>query len=163
MNSQTRLHTETVFLEVSLAASRKKIYALRAAKEGKKQLAKLLSAIAVSEEAQAQRFLLQLRGQTGTSEENTRIAFTEEIPSLITQYETAAENAGQVEERGMHSAFSQSARVERMHIQLQKKLDTNPVKECSYHICSFCGFIMENRTPEKCPICTASSHRFKTL
>jgi rubrerythrin len=163
MNQPTRLQTETLFLEVSVAASRNKIYALRAAKEGDKQPAKLFSAIALSKEAQAQRLLLQLRGQTGTSQENTRRAFTVEIPSLLTQYETAAKIAEQAKERGMYTTFSQSARVERMHIQLQKKLDASSSKACSYHICSFCGFIMENRTPEKCPICTASAHRFKTL
>lgn len=163
MNPQTRRHIETSFLIVSRAASRKKIYALRAEQDGNSQLAKLFSAIAISEEAQAKRLLLQLRGQTATTTENTKAAFTGEIPKLIKQYESAAETAEQADERAMHAAFSQSARVERMHIQLKKKLDKDPTKQCSYHICSFCGFIMEDQTPEKCPICTASAHRFKTI
>ena len=63
----------------------------------------------------------------------------------------------------MQSAFSQSARVQRMHLRLKKKLDEDPAKDNPYHVCSFGGFIMEDHAPEKCPICTAPSSRFKSV
>ncbi len=160
MNTTTRHQVEEAFLEVSRGAARKTIYALRAEQEGNSQLAKLFRAIGLSEKAQAQRLLLQLRGQTGTNKENCQTAFTKEIPSLLEKYEEAAAIAGNTGERAMQSAFSQSTRVQRMHLSLKKKLDKDSAKDNSYHVCSFCGFIMEDHAPEQCPICTAPSSRF---
>ncbi|MCF8055912.1 MAG: hypothetical protein K9K37_04635 [Desulfocapsa sp.] len=163
MDTKTRQQIEETFLEVSRIAARKTIYALRAERNGRSQLAKLFRAIALSEKAQALRLLIQLRGQTGTNQENCRSAFEAEIPSLIQKYEEAAKNAEHAGERAMQSAFSQSARVQRMHLRLKKKLDEDPVKDNPYYVCSFCGFIMEDHAPEKCPICTAPSSRFTSV
>lgn len=163
MDTNTRQHLERTFLEVSRAATRKKIYGLRAQQDGEPQLARLFRAMAVSEEAQALRLLLQLRGQTGKNEENCQLAFEEEIPELISAYEGAAETAEQAGNKAMHSAFSQSSRVERKHLVLKKKLDKNSSLDTAYHVCGFCGFIMEGRAPDNCPICTAPSSRFKEV
>ncbi len=160
MDNTTRQQIEEAFLEVSRGAARKTIYALRAEREGNRQMAKLFRAIGLSEKAQALRLLLQLRGQTGTNEENCQTAFAREIPSLLQKYEEAATVAEDDGERAMQSAFSQSARVQRMHLSLKKKLDMDSDKDNSYHVCSFCGFIMEHHAPEQCPICTAPCSRF---
>lgn len=159
MNPQTRHHLETVFLEVSRAAARKKIYALRAEQDGKSQLARFFQAIATSEDAQARRFLFQLRGQTQKTGANCVTAFEEEIPDLVARYNGAAETAGKDGERAMEAAFSQSAQVERMHLSLFRKID-NTEKQGAYHICSFCGFIKEEQAPDHCPVCTAAASRF---
>ncbi len=58
------------------------------------QLARLFQAIALSEDAQARRFILQLRGQIQVTETNCVTAFEEEIPDLIARYNGAAEAAG---------------------------------------------------------------------
>ena len=163
MNTTTRLHIEKAFLQASCNAARKKIYALRAAQSGDTQLAKLFRAIALSEDAQALRFLLQLRGQTGSSEQNRRTAFEEEIPALIQTYLTGEDIAEKEQERAMQSAFSQSARVQRMHLSLEKKLAKDSSKTNSYHVCSFCGFVMESNAPDECPICTAPTSRFTSV
>ncbi len=163
MDKTTRREVEKSFLEVSRAAARKKIYALRAEQDGEGQLARLFRAIAISEEAQATRLLLQLRGQTGTNYQNCKTSFEEEIPNLKKQYERAMEKAAAAGERAISSLFAQSAKVERIHLNLKKKLETASTKDTSYHICSFCGFIMENRAPEKCPVCTAPASRFKNI
>ncbi len=163
MNTTVRQHIEEAFLEVSRSAARKTIYALRAEQEGNNQLAKLFRAIALSEKAQALRLLLQLRGQTDTNSQNCQTAFGEEIKKKIQKYEEAADIAENTGERAMQSAFSQSARVQRMHLSLKKKLDKEPGKDNPYHVCSFCGFIMEDHAPEKCPICTAPRSRFKSV
>ncbi len=160
MDTVTRQHIEELFLEVSRAASRKKLYNLRALQNGLVQLAKLFRAIGLSEEAQAKRLLIQLRGQTGTNEQNCTTAFTEEIPALINNYEKSTAAAQQANEKAMASVFSQSAKVQRKHLSLQKKLATNNNLDTVYHICGFCGFIMAGKAPEKCPICTAPANRF---
>ncbi len=159
MNKQTRNQLELLFLQTSRGAARKKIYALRAQQDGNNALATLFQAIAISEEAQARRFLLQLRGQIQKTTINARGAFEEEIPELIEQYKQAEEIARKEKERAMAAAFSQSARVEQMHQNLYKKLSEDTQKR-SYHICSFCGFIKEGNKPDRCPICTAAASRF---
>jgi rubrerythrin len=163
MDSNTRRYIEKSFLEVSRGAARKKLYAIRAELDGNKQLARLFRAIAISDEAQAIRFLLQLRGQIGKNSQNCKAAFEEEIPDLIDQYEKAMNTAAKAGERAMESVFLQSAKVERIHLNLKKKLGNDPAKDSSYHVCTFCGFIMENHAPEKCPICTAHTQRFKEV
>lgn len=163
MDNNTRIQTEKSFLEVSRGAARNKLYALRAEQDGNGQLARLFRAIAFSEEAQALRFLLQLRGQTGKNEQNCTVAFAEEIPGLINHYEKATDIAIQAGERAMESAFSQSAKVSRIHLSLKKKLEKDTAKDSPYNVCSFCGFIMEGRVPDNCPICTAPASRFKEV
>lgn len=163
MDAKTRQHIEATFLEVSRAALRKKLYALRAEQDGEPQLARLFRAIAVSEEAQTSRLLLQLRGQTGSNSQNCQTAFTEEIPQLISHYEEAAETAKNGGEKAMFHAFSQSARVQRKHLSLKRKLEKDSNLETPYHVCGFCGFVMEGEAPETCPICTAPSSRFKKV
>ncbi len=163
LNNQTREEVEKSYLCLSRDAARKKLYAMRAEQDGSPQLARLFRAIAVSEEVQATRFLLQLRGQIGNNSQNTAAAFEKEIPALINQYNQAVLTAAKTDERGMESAFTQSAKVERIHLNLKKKLDKKPGKKTAYHVCGFCGFIMENAAPDTCPICTAPTTRFREI
>lgn len=161
MDAQTRQHTEKIFLRLSLATARTKVYALRAEQAGNQQLAKLFRAIATSEESQARRLLFQLRGHIGKNKQNRKTAFEDEIPDFIAKYEDALITAEQEGERAMQFVFQQSAKVHRIHLNLKKKLDNDPSKTNAYHVCTFCGFVMENHAPEKCPICTAPASRFK--
>ncbi|MBU0945258.1 MAG: hypothetical protein KJ804_09725 [Proteobacteria bacterium] len=163
MDVQTRQQIEEAFVKISRAAIRKKIYSLRAQQDGEFQLARLFQAIAVSEEAQACRLLVQLRGQTGKNTQNCQTAFGEEIPDLINHYEGAAKIAEDGGEKAMHYAFSQSAKVQRKHLSLKKNLDKNSGLKTPYHVCGFCGFIMEGNAPANCPICSAPASRFKKV
>ncbi|MFH2123165.1 MAG: rubredoxin-like domain-containing protein [Pseudomonadota bacterium] len=166
MDTQLQKQLEELFLAMTRGAARNKIYSLRAQQEGNHDLANLFTAISNSESAQAARFLIQLRGQTGNSEQNCSLAFTDEIPASISLYEQAARQAGEVHDKAMHNACSQSARVQRMHLNLKKKLaqrSQDKESRISYHICQFCGFIMENKAPENCPICTAPASRFQEV
>ena len=152
-------------MEMARGAARKKIYAMRAKQEGNKALASLFLAISNSESAQAARFLIQLRGQTGSNESNSSMAFDHEIPATINLFEQTGQLASDIQEKAMHSACSQSARVQRMHLSLKKKLDRKDTQDntASYHVCQFCGFIMEGKAPENCPICTAPASRFQEV
>lgn len=168
MDQELTKQLQALFLETSRGAARNKMYALRAKKEGNLGLAALFTAISLSEDAQARRFLVQLRGQTGNSSTNILKSFTEEIPTTITLYEAAAQQAENCRDKAIHSACSQSARVQRMHLSLNKKLERKMASpentsDSSYHICRFCGFIMEGQAPETCPICTAPTSRFTEI
>jgi len=167
MNQRLKEQLQQLFLTLTLGSARKKIYALRAKQEGKRDMADLFSAISSSEAAQAARILVQLRGQTGSNEQNCVQAFEQEIPTTIEAYEKTAQLAGDCQDKAMHGACSQSARVQRMHLSLQKKLERRGTPEQnrrpSYHVCRFCGFIMEDKIPDNCPICTAPASRFQKV
>ena len=167
MNEILKEQLQKIFLAMARGAARKKIYAMRAAQDENKALVTLFSAISNSESAQAARFLIQLRGQTGSSEQNCTMAFSDEIPDSIKVYEQSAQLAGDSQEKALHSACSQSGRVQRMHLNLKKKLDRKGRQgeetTTSYHVCQFCGFIMEDKAPEHCPICTAPASRFQEV
>ena len=165
MNQILQEQLQKIFMEMARGAARKKIYARRAEQEGNKALASLFSAISSSESAQAARFLIQLRGQTGSNESNTSMAFDHEIPATINLYEQIGQLASDVQEKAMHNACSQSAKVQRMHLSLKKKLDrkNTPDNTTSYHVCQFCGFIMAGKAPENCPVCTAPASRFQEI
>ncbi len=165
MNQILQEQLQKIFMEMTRGATRKKIYAMRAKQEGNKALASLFLAISNSESAQAARFLIQLRGQTGSNESNSSMAFDHEIPATINLFEQTGQLASDIQEKAMHSACSQSARVQRMHLSLKKKLDRKDTQDntASYHVCQFCGFIMEGKAPENCPICTAPASRFQEV
>jgi len=165
MNQILQEQLQKIFMEMARGAARKKIYARRAEQEGNKALASLFSAISNSESAQAARFLIQLRGQTGSNESNSSMAFDHEIPTTINLYEQTGQLAGNIQEKAMLNACSQSAKVQRMHLSLKQKLDRKnaPDNTTSYHVCQFCGFIMEAKSPENCPVCTAPASRFQEI
>jgi len=165
MNQVLQEQLQKIFMEMVRGAARKKIYARRAEKEGDKALASLFSAISNSESVQAARFLIQLRGQTGSNESNSSMAFDHEIPVTINIYEQTGQLASDIQEKAMHNACSQSAKVQRMHLSLKQKLDrkNTPSSATSYHVCQFCGFIMEGKAPENCPVCTAPASRFQEI
>ncbi|MCX5869778.1 MAG: hypothetical protein NTY00_03920 [Deltaproteobacteria bacterium] len=165
MNQILQEQLQKIFMEMARGAARNKIYARRAEQEGNKALAGLFLAISNSESAQAARFLVQLRGQTGSNESNTSMAFDHEIPATINLYEQTGQLASDVQEKAMHNACSQSAKVQRMHLSLKKKLDrqNTPDSTTSYHVCQFCGFIMAGKATENCPVCTAPASRFQEI
>ncbi len=158
---------QQLFLQMTLGSARKKIYAMRATKEGQHELAHLFSAISSSEAAQAARILMQLRGRTGSHEHNRLLALEQEIPATIASCEKIAQLADDWEDKAIHGVCAQSAKVQRMHLNLHKKLerrsgpDQNQVS--SYHVCRFCGFIMADKAPDNCPICTAPASRFQQV
>ncbi|MDO9043534.1 MAG: hypothetical protein Q7U64_14515 [Desulfocapsaceae bacterium] len=165
MNQLLQEQLQKIFMEMARGAARKKIYAMRAEQEGNKALASLFLAISNSESAQATRFLIQLRGQTGPHEQNCSWAFDQEIPATINLFEQTGQLASDLQEKAMHSACSQSAKVQRMHLSLKKKRDRKNTQNntTNYHVCQFCGFIMEDKAPENCPICTAPASRFQEV
>jgi rubrerythrin len=156
---------QRIFMEMARGAARKRIYALRAKKEGNKAMASLFFAISNSESAQANRFLNQLRGQTGSNETNASTAFNHEIPAAIDLFEQTGQLASDIREKALHNACSQSARVERIYLNLKKKVDRKDTQEdtTTYHVCRFCGFIREGKSSENCPICTAPPSRFQEI
>ncbi|MFO7559299.1 MAG: hypothetical protein R6X10_10755 [Desulfobacterales bacterium] len=33
----------------------------------------------------------------------------------------------------------------------------------SYHVCQVCGYVVDRKAPDKCPVCGAPKEKFKTV
>lgn len=135
------------------------MYAMRADRDDRPELALLYRAIASSQEMQARRFLVQCRGSMGTTAENEETAFASELPAFIGEYEallTAAEKEGS---KALATGFRHSRTVQERNLELHAILARRD-RDAVYHVCDFCGYIAGNNPPENCPVCTAPERRF---
>jgi len=143
-------------------ASRSAMYALRADKDKRPELAVFFQALAESHSRQAQRFLLQARGALSETQKNTNVAFEEELPTFIETYEALEQEARNQDNKALAVGCKHSAGIERMNRNLIKRLSDAPQVR-SYHVCNFCGFVAPDNAPASCPICTAPKKRFSEI
>jgi len=150
----------TLYANLKKEAERCKVYAMRAKKDDLPELSLLLHALALSHNMQARRFLMQLRGSVGTTEENIRTAITEEIPGFIKVYGKMLQEASQEGSRALETGFLHSSAVQQRNIELYDIYDDADERESEYFVCDFCGYIAAGEAPDNCPVCTAPKKRF---
>ena len=61
--------------------------------------------------------------------------------------------------------FSQARDVEAQHAKLYKKALDHFIAQRSteYYVCSVCGYTVERKPPEKCPVCGAAKIKFEKV
>lgn len=165
MAEKTEKNLASFLSAESIASARHTAFAQKADHEADPRAARLFRALSESKSVQARRCLLLLRGRIGATRENMesalageRLAYEQVFPALIQDAET----------EGMKTAemvFSQSREVAPVQADLLEKAleaekETGPV---DYYVCQVCGYISENRAPEKCPICGAIPGKFKLV
>ena len=166
MGEKTEKNLGKAFAAESKASLRNSAFALKAEKEEYINAAKLFKAVADSESVHANRFLLLMRGKIGSTEENLKTAFENEIRANADEYPQLIKDA---EEEGANNAvmkaLTQTRDVEERHAQLYKSMinDMLEGRETDYFVCQICGYITENEIPDNCPICGAVSSRFKAI
>jgi len=151
-----------LFARLSRSATRSRLYAMRAQKDSRPELAQLYLALADSQAMQAQRFLMQVRGTVGPTDVNEQNTFTAEIPQMIEEYRTLQQEAEQLGSKALATGFRHSAEVERRNLELHRTMDDRPA-DTDYYVCDFCGYIATDAAPENCPVCTAPQKRFKAM
>ncbi len=166
MGEKTEKNFGKVFAAESKASLRNAAFSLKAEKEGYINAAKLFKAISDSESVHANRFILLMRGKIGTTEENLKAAFENEIKANAEEYPQLIKDA---EEEGSNSsimkALTQTRDVEERHAQLYKSMmnDMMEGRVTEYYLCMICGYISENDIPENCPICGAVKSKFRAV
>lgn len=141
-------------------SERSKVFALQAKKDGHVEIAKLFKALTASQAIQAHRFLIQIRGKTGSTSDNIRSTFEQNIPAWIDEYNSLASEAEKQGAKALETGFRHSATVQQQAIDLHKKLEKSG-NNADYYVCDFCGYLAQNEAPENCPVCTAPKKRFK--
>lgn len=149
----------TLYARLKKEAERCTIYAMRAKKDGKNELSHLFRALAVSQNMQAQRFLVQIRGGVSSTDINEQTAFSEEIPAFIKHYEQMLIDAEQEGNKALETGFKHSKSVQQRNLDLHAHLSETE-RDAEYYVCDFCGYITEGEPPDNCPVCTAPKKRF---
>ena len=111
---------------------------------------------------QAKRFLMQVRGAVGTTDENEKTAFTEDIPATIREYQLLMKEADLEDSRALSTGYRHSGEVEKHHLEIYNSLDEQR-QDTKYYVCDFCGYVAEGEPPDNCPVCTAPKNRFKKV
>jgi rubrerythrin len=165
MPDKTEKNLAYAFAAESKAAVRNEAFAMKADSEGYAQIGRLFRAISDAESVHARRYLLQMRGKIGSTEENIERAFQNEIKANVEEYPKLIKDASDEGKEKILKAFSQSRDVESRHAQLYKKAmnDMLADRETEYYVCQVCGYVSEDEAPEKCPVCGAVKGKFKLV
>jgi rubrerythrin len=165
MSEKTEKNLGYAFAAESKAAIRNEAFAMKADKDGYKQIARLFRAVSNAENVHAKRYLLLMRGRVGSTEENLETAFNNEIKANVEEYPKLIKDATDEGVDGALKAFSHARDVEARHAALYKKAmnDMLAERETDYYVCQVCGYINEDNAPENCPVCGAVKTKFKKI
>jgi len=165
MSSKGEKNLAIAFAAESKAAARNAAFAQKAQAEGYSQIARLFRAVSDAESVHARRYLMLMRGKIGSTEENLKTAFKNEITANEDEYPKLIKDAVEEGLKPIEKAFSQSRDVEDRHAELYKKAmnDMLSEREMVYYVCQVCGYIAEDSPPENCPVCGAVKGKFKKV
>ena len=165
MSNKTEKNLAVAFAAESKAAARNAAYAAKADSEGFEQIGRLFRAVSDAEGVHAKRYLMLMRGKIGDTEANLSAAFESEIKANVDEYPPLIQQADADENAIALRAFQQARDVEQRHADLYKKALNDMVSDrvTQYHVCQVCGYVAEDESPEKCPICGAVKSKFKAI
>lgn len=164
MHEMTEQNLKAAFAGESQAHMKYSIFAEVAEKEGRKNIAKLFRAVAFAEKVHATNHLRAL-GNIKKTPENLDVAIAGEnfeVNEMYPAYMQEAISQGEKDaEKSMHYALE----AEKIHADMYEKAKTaaksdTDINVGSIHICSVCGYTVENESPDFCPICGAKSQAF---
>ncbi|MEA3548735.1 MAG: hypothetical protein U9R66_13860 [Thermodesulfobacteriota bacterium] len=165
MEQNTKKRLFLIFAELSKAAARKKIYAQKAAQEGRKDVAHFLRAAAESETIQVRRIFNNMKGQIDKSPDYLTTIFEQEVTSMIEVYEDYIQEAKGQEPPPVITALSQLLQSELIIASFysSENKDLSIGRDDHYFVCPFCGCLMEGEPPEQCPVCGADRKTFREV
>jgi rubrerythrin len=159
--SKTEKNLHEAFAGESQANRKYLAFAKKADQEGYPQVGKLFRAAAEAETVHAHTHLRNLNAIKST-EENLKDAIAGESHEFKEMYPQMITDAREEGETKAEHGFLFANQVEKVHADLyQKALDSlGQEVEVDYHVCSVCGYTVENEVPDKCPICGAPAKAF---
>ncbi|MCM8786691.1 MAG: rubrerythrin family protein [Candidatus Omnitrophica bacterium] len=165
MHKMTQQNLLNAFSGESQAHTKYLIFSEIAEQEKKPNIARLLKAIAYAEQVHARNHLKAL-GMIKTTSNNLETAIsgeTFEVEEMYPIYNQDAKFQGEKEaEKSTHYALE----AEKIHAVMYKKaqeaaLKNKDIELKDVYICSVCGYTIEGKVLEYCPICGAKKEIFK--
>ena len=153
------------FAGESKAYVRNLAFAQKAEKEDYPQIARLFRAVAEAERIHANEYLKYLEGLIGSTEENLKAAFENEMRAKSDFYPAFIKEAFDLKREDVAWSFIRSRDVEERHAKLYKDALAALVsdRELDYQVCQVCGYVFAEEVPEACPVCRAPREKFKKI
>jgi len=149
----------------SKAHIRNTAFARKAEEEDYPQIARLFRAVAEAEKIHAEEYLKYLEGAIGSTEDNLKSAFENEIRAKTDFYPDFIKEAFALNREDVAWSFIRSRDVEERHAKLYKDALTAMLSErnLEYHVCQVCGYVFEEDLPDRCPVCGAEKKKFRKI
>jgi rubrerythrin len=163
VQSETIQKLEHSYAKSATAAARNRLYASLLIREGRTSTAKLITAMANSDEIQARRILMYLRGKLG--EINEYLNDLGEVKQDIghREYPQLSRLLTADGEHKAAEAIDQFGQVAQNHADLLARNRRAPAEpSMDVYVCQVCGYIAEDQPPAKCPVCNAIQEKFKS-
>lgn len=167
MKKMTEQNLNAAFAGESMAHMRYLIFAERAERERKPNIARLFRAISFAEQAHATNHFREL-GMVKSTAENLTAAIEGEEFEVAEMYPAYLEVAKLQEERGAQRSFGYALSAEKIHADLyrtarEKAQAGDDIQLGIISICPVCGHTMEGEAPDRCPICGARKELYKVF
>lgn len=164
MKKMTDDNLRAAFAGESQAHAKYQIFARKAEKEGRSNLARLFRAVAHAELVHAKNHLKAL-GEVGESAMNLSKAISGESFEIDEMYPAYEAIARLQDEKTALRAIKWAVEAERQHKELfesakaeiDKGADSGPTP---IFVCDECGYTVEGAPPDKCPLCGKPKERF---
>jgi rubrerythrin len=161
----TEQNLNSAFAGESQAHMRYLIFADKATKEGKPNIAKLFTAIAFAEQVHATNHFKAL-GNLKQTPENLDMAIagkTYEVEEMYPVYKAVAELQ---KEKAAIQSTHYALEAEKIHAQLYKQAKDlaskgKDIEIKEVYICEVCGWTSVDKLPDKCPICGVDKSKIK--
>ena len=162
--SQTEKNLKEAFAGESQANRRYLAFAKKAEEEGYKQVAKLFRAAAEAETVHAHGHLRAL-GTVKSTKENIQEAISGETHEFKSMYPEMLAKAKAEGIKPAEISFDYANQVEKIHAALYQSAlaELGKNKAVDYYVCPVCGNTVEEKAPDKCPICGVAGSKFTKI
>ncbi|MEW6233422.1 MAG: rubrerythrin family protein [Chloroflexota bacterium] len=165
MHKMTEDDLKAAFAGESQAHMRYLVFADRAEKEGRANVARLFRAIAYAEQVHATNHFRNLGG-IGPSADNLGAAIAGETYEVEEMYPAFRAVAQLQNEAGAQKSFNWAEEAEKVHAKMYAEAkgaveSGKDVKLGNVYICEVCGWTVEGEAPDKCPLCNAARDKFR--
>lgn len=154
-----------VFAAESKAQARNQAFAERAEAEGLPQIARLFMAVARAEGVHAAEALRYLQGVVGDTAENLKSAFEHETAAMQQGYPPLIKKAFDLKREDVAWSLIRARDVEARHADLYKSALSALAgeRQVGYSVCRVCGYVFEDKVPERCPVCDSGPEEFEEI
>lgn len=164
MKKMTDDNLRAAFAGESQAHARYQIFARKAEKEGRSNLARLFRAVAFAELIHAKNHLKAL-GEVGESADNLDRSISGEAFEIDEMYPAYEAIARLQDEKAALRSIKWAAEAEKQHKELFETARTGvesgaDSKTTPIFVCDECGYTVEGAPPDKCPLCGKPKERF---
>lgn len=167
MRSMTQDNLNAAFGGESMASMKYRIFADRAERENKPNIARMFRAISFAEQAHATGHFREL-GEIKATPENLAAALAGEEFEIAEMYPAYLAVAELQEERGAIRSITYAITAEKIHAELYKAAKEKAeagedIDIGTVYICPVCGHTVIGEAPDRCPVCAAKKEAYEAF